>query len=111
MKQQKIRIDLNRDLCMTCKKAIGCTAEEPEYGSNNNVIRCKDFVKVNKNKLRERAEKGTEIFHMTENKYNGLLVPKMRTDMHDSTTNTLYEDGNYFLSLNECCKHIEKLGK
>jgi hypothetical protein len=105
----KIKIDLNRHLCDSCRLSLKCEFEGCELGDENNVIRCKKFQKVNINKFRPRVEKGNYYWHFVyadENNNDKTLIPIMSIDTNSRIDNLLYEIGNYFCTEQECIDKI-----
>ena len=106
----KIRIDLDRHLCGTCKFLNKCDFDGFETGENDNVIRCKKYNKANANKLKQRAELGDTYYvfgYVDEKNLNFSLTPKQRVESNTRIEDLFHEIGNYFISEQKCIEAIK----
>ena len=110
----KIKIDLNRHLCDSCKLFAKCEFENYELGEKQNVIRCKKYQKKNENKLKKRVEIGNMFWHYVyvDEKNPSLgFKPKSRVEAENRIDNLLHEVGNYFYTKESCQSAIDSLRK
>lgn len=114
MSENKIRIDLNRHLCDSCKKMSCCDFPNAEYGENQNVVRCKKYVKRNDNKSKPRVQVGETYYTYT---YINEKTPNLGfkvipvVEKESRIDNLLHEVGSYFLTEADCLSEIKRLSK
>ena len=112
MSENKIRIDLNRHLCDSCKIFEKCEFENYELGEKQNVIRCKKYQKKNENKLKMRVEVGDLFWYyiyVDEKQPQKGFKPKSRIETENRIDNLLHEVGNYFHTEEDCLSEIKRL--
>jgi len=114
-KKRQSTIDTKRNLCGSCKSSYpGCTGE-PEFGDNvgnDNVIRCKKYIKKKTNVI--RVEVGDEYFVYVlkdESVSMNEFKSRRRIETNNTTDNLYYEVGNYFLTEEDCNIEIERVTK
>lgn len=106
------KIDLTRHLCVGCKHDYPCKFTNQEFGENNNVITCKNFIR--KRDLTPRVEVGDTywvyVFIDESNPEKGFKT-KQRIEMNKYIDTLYNEVGNYFHTQDNCLTEIKRLQK